>query len=186
MTTTLNKKLCGAAEAGSLEAVISLLALGADPKADDSSAIQEAAASGHLKIVKLLLPVSTPKVRKSLALRLAAKNGHLEVVRLLLPVSDPKSGKSSALQAAAEYGHLQIVKLLLPFSNCAHMLKDPDSSQSPGCDLLLSCLPPAHARKFMTAHPKANLPRTRAMLASDSLQQRPATSRKVATQRWRA
>ncbi len=176
--------LQAAAENGHLE-IVKLLLPVSDPKADNSFALQAAAEYGHLQIVKLLLPVSEPKAGGHWTLQLASMNGHLEIVRLLLPVSDPKSGKSSALQAAAEYGHLQIVKLLLPFSDCSHMLKDPDFIQSPGCDLLLSCSPPARARKFMTVHPKANLPRTRTMLAAEDLRHRPVATT-AAVKRLRA
>jgi len=93
--------------------VKALIDAGADPKADDSLALQWAAQSGHAEVVKMLIPVSDPKADDSLALRWAAQNGHAEVVKMLIPVSDPKADDSLALQWAAYYGHAEIVKMLI-------------------------------------------------------------------------
>ncbi len=174
-----------AAGNGHLE-IVKLLLPASDPKADDSLALQWAAMNGHLEVVKLLLPVSDPRANNSSALRWSAMNGHLEVAKLLLPVSDPRANNSSALRRAVESGHLEIVKLLLPFSNYAHMLKDPDFIQSPGCDLLLSCLPGSFIKQFMVDNPTLSLPRTTAMLAAQALSHKRAPTKRVTLRRARA
>ena len=74
-----------------------LIKEGADPKANNSYALQLAATKGHLEIVKLLIPVSDPKAGGSYALQLAATKGHLEIVKLLIPVSDPEVVKELGL-----------------------------------------------------------------------------------------
>ncbi len=176
MPTNLNDALADAAKAGLIDVVKQLLDEGVDPRADSSWALQYAAQSGQLEIIKLLLPTSNDKVYRSRALQDAAECGHLEIVRLLLPVSDPNICDSRALQYAAQNRHLEVVRLLLPFSDCEHMLKDPDFIQSPGCDLLFSCLPLSSARKFMAANPNADLPRTRAMLEAEGLRQHRVTT----------
>ena len=97
--------------------VKALIDAGADPKADDSVALQWAAYYGHAEIVKMLIPVSDPKADDSDALRGAAENGHAEVVKMLIPVSDPKADNSDALRGAAENGHAEVVKMLIPVSD---------------------------------------------------------------------
>jgi hypothetical protein len=72
------------------EVIEKLIKEGADPKSNNSYALQWAARNGHLEIVKLLIPVSNPKANNSYALQWAARNGHLEIVKLLIPVSNPK------------------------------------------------------------------------------------------------
>ncbi len=173
-----------AAKNGYLE-IVKLLLPVSDPKAYDSLALQRAAEDGPLETVRLLLPVSDSKAGNSLALRCAAQNGHLEIVKLLLKGSDPKAYGSLALRAAAKQGHLEIVDLLLPHSDCSNLFKLKWFTDSSACDILLSRLPASFVLEFMVTNPTLGLPRTSAMLASDSLQQRPTTSRKVATQRQR-
>jgi hypothetical protein len=112
-----DKVILGERRRITVDVVKELIEEGADPKADNSYALQLAAESGHIEIVRLLIPVSDPKSRNSQALRLAAKHGHTEIVKLLIPVSDPKAYNSYALQLAAKYGHTEIVKLLIPVSD---------------------------------------------------------------------
>jgi len=100
-----------------IDVIRELIEEGANPKADNSYALQWAANNGHTEIVKILIPVSDPKACDSYALQLAATNGHTEIVKILIPVSDPKARDSYALQWAAEYGHIDIVKLLIPVSD---------------------------------------------------------------------
>ncbi len=157
-----------------------------DPKAGDSLALLYAAQSGHLEIVKLLLPVSDHKAAGSWALQMAAKNGHLEIVKLLLPVSDPKAGDSLALTSAATNGHLEIIKLLLPLSDIDVVMLNTDFIETSGCDLLLSCLPLAKVTGFIATHQSLDLPRSRAMLAADSLSYRNVSSRRSPANRQRA
>ncbi len=116
MPTSPNKVFCAAIEQGDLASVKRMLNKGANPRAAASRPLWTAAASGHLKIVKLLLPLSDHKTGATSALRVAASNGHLEVVKLLLSIPDPKADTSTTLALAAESGHLEIVKLLLPLS----------------------------------------------------------------------
>ncbi len=156
MGIDLDRAFCRATTRGNLAQVAGFLAMGVDPKYGDSWALQEAAMLGHTEIVKLLLPLSDPKANASWALRVAAEQGHLEIVRLLLPLSD-------------------IDQVML----------DAAFIETNGCDFLLSCLPAPKARKLLAVNPEILFPRTRAMLDSASLQQRPATSHKVATQRQR-
>ncbi len=186
MPTKLDNALSEAARNGLLDEAKHLLEAGADPKAGNSYALRCAASAGHLEIVKLLLPVSDTKADDSLALQYAAQNGHLQIVKLLLPVSDPKSFGSSALRYAAGNGYTEIVKLLLPSSDITKIMLDSIFIQTSACDFILSCLSLAKVKEFLATHPSLVLPRARALLASDGLQQRPATSRKVATQRHRA
>ncbi len=198
MSTNLNKQLGAAVRNGSTEDVKRLLASGASAKANDSWALQAAAESGHLEIVKLLLPFVDPMESASWALRRAAANNHVAVVKLLLPVSDAQAGNSWALRwsacrgwlevvrillpvsapaannyesikLAAQHEHLDIVKLLLPFSPITEILTDTLFIEGSGCDLLLSCLPILLAKDFIVSHPRMDLPRTRAMLAAKSL-----------------
>ncbi len=177
--------LQAAAENGHLEAVKLLLPV-SDPTADSSWALQLAAENGHLEVVKLLLPVSDPKTDCSYALLCAARSGHLEIVKLLLPVSDHKSCDSWALPCAAQNGHMEIVKLLLPLSDITKIMMDLDFIRTDGCDLLLSCLPLPDVKEFVTIHPDIDFPRTRALLATESLRQRPAASSNVTKLRHRA
>jgi len=100
-----------AAGDGRTNCVKLLLAAGADPKAGNSSALREAAWSGHTEIVRLLIPLCDPKAGNSCALHNAAHNGHTDCVKLLLPVSDPKDFRS-ALKWASARGQTEIVELL--------------------------------------------------------------------------
>ena len=109
----VDQELVDAAQAGAAAQVSALLAEGADPMRESSSALRWAAKNGHGECVRLLLPMSDPTAEGSDALRLAAANGHAECVRLLLPFSDPKSDESWALRWAAHNGHVECVRLLL-------------------------------------------------------------------------
>ncbi len=79
---------------------------------------------------------------------------------------------------------MDIVKLLLPLSDTTKIMLDLDFIRTDGCDLLLSCLPLSDVKEFVTIHPDIDFPRTRAMLAAQSLSKRPAAA--TAAQRRRA
>ena len=115
--SSTDQELESVARAGAAAKVSALLAAGADPMRESSSALRWAAYNGHEECVRLLLPLSDAKAERSQALWLAAQNGHVECVELLIPVSDPKADRSYALRAAAHYGHAECVRLLLPVSN---------------------------------------------------------------------
>ncbi len=180
MRARFDKAFYEAATRGNLSLVVRYLALGVDPKYDDSRALRCAAGNGHLEIVKLLLPVSDPRADDSSALRCAAEGGHLEIVKLLLPVSNPKANRSGALRWASENGHLEVIKLLLPCSDYVVALEQPGFIYSPGCDVLLSCLPEPFIKQFMADHTDLDLPRTRATLNAQSLSSRNSTAKPAA------
>jgi tetratricopeptide (TPR) repeat protein len=102
----------------------SLLASGADVNAKDINgvtALWQAAANGHLDIVKVLLEsgANVNIQHKSLgvtALWMAAREGHTEIVKLLLAAgADVKAGAKDTytpLEIAKEKGHTEIIKLL--------------------------------------------------------------------------
>ncbi len=215
MPATINQRLLVAARLGNLSLAKSLLAKGADPRGEHSSALYMAAANGHPDVTKLLLPLSDPTANSSAALRSAAQNGRLEVVRLLLPFSHKKRDRSWALQVAAMNGHLEvtrlllpkpdakthvtvalrmavdrghfeIIKLLLPFANPYPLLSRRAFMITTGCDNLLSCMPQSYARKFMIANPDIAMPRTRAALAAEDLHHRIPLATPSTPQRRRA
>lgn len=100
----LNQELIDAAISGDREEIARLLALGADPFADESEALRAAAHKGHAECVRLLIPVSDPYADESGALRWAARHGQLECVKLLIPVPTPPPWihkRSSLLPIAA-------------------------------------------------------------------------------------
>ncbi len=178
--------LIEAADAGTANTVNRLLETCTNSRSSISWALRQAAGNGHVEVVKLLLPVSDSKVNNSLALQWAVENGHMEIIKLLLPVSDPKANRSWALRQAAENGHMEIVRLLLPHSDYTEALTHPGFIGSSGCDLLLSCLSEQFAKQFMVDNPDFDLPRTRAMLASQGLSNRESPIKSVATKRLRA
>ena len=121
--SSTDQELESVARAGAAAKVSALLAAGADPMRESSSALRWAAYKGHEECVRLLLPLSDAKAERSQAHWLAAQNGHVECVELLIPVYD-KAERSSAMRAAAYYGHVGCVRLLLPVSDAkAHRSK---------------------------------------------------------------
>ncbi len=186
MTIKLDHALSGYAADGKIDDVKHLIVEGASPRAKDSWALRSAALNGHLEIVKLLLPISDPKDNDSCALRCASMNSHLEIVKLLLPVSNPKARNSDALRWAANNGCLEIVKLLLPQSDPQLILADFHFQRSPGCDLLLACLPADFVKRFMADNPGLDLPRARAVLASQHLSTRKTTVKSANLRRARS
>lgn len=78
----LDQQLISRASAGDLPWAAKLLALGANPLAQSSLALREAAGNGHAECVRLLIPVSDPKAKGSYALQLAARNGHVGCVAM--------------------------------------------------------------------------------------------------------
>jgi hypothetical protein len=97
-----DKVILGERRRITVDVVKELIEEGADPKADNSYALQLAAKYGHTEIVKLLIPVSDPKACDNYALQLAAKYGHTEIVKLLIPVSDPKIYNSYVISMCGE------------------------------------------------------------------------------------
>ncbi len=137
------------------------------------NALANASQTGDLDGAKrLLVTGADPKSDVSWALQLAAKSGHLDIVKLLLPASDPKADYSGPLRHAAENGHLETVRLLLPYSDYVAALKHTPFTYSSGCDLLLSCLPEPFVKQFMNSNPDLDMPRTLASLAAQSLSDR--------------
>jgi ankyrin repeat protein len=85
------------------------------------SAVQAAAAGGHMEIVQLLVDsgadVNTQGGLYGSAVQAAAAGGHMEIVQLLVDsgadVNTQGGYRGSAVQAAAERGHMEIVQLLV-------------------------------------------------------------------------
>lgn len=80
-------------------------------------AIRDAAAAGHVDIVRLLLekPTVDPRTHGDYPLRAACAQGHLAVVEALLTDgrADPTSQNCHALRLAAAYGHVSVVERIL-------------------------------------------------------------------------
>ncbi len=170
---------------GHLEIVRLLLQVAHPVNSQVSHSLQHAVEIGHLEIVKLLLPFFH-QAKGCYALQIAAEIGHLEILTLLLPLFDPKENNSAALRLSATNGHLEIVKLLLPLSNVDKVFQHNGFTRTSGCDLLVSCFPPKHARLFMDTHKNLTMPRTRAMLATVSLGSRMVERKALPNARRRA
>lgn len=99
-------ELIDAATDGDTARVRELLTSGADPKADDNSPLQLAAANGHTDTVKILLQHGADR-RNSEALIEAAGAGYADVVGELVKDGVEASVLKKALQLASE-GHVQI------------------------------------------------------------------------------
>jgi ankyrin repeat protein len=110
-----NKIILGERKRINAEIIKKLINEGADPKVDNSFALQWASRKGYLEIVRVLLEAgANPKANNSHALHQAVVNNHLEIVRALLEHgADPKAENSYALRCAAEKGYLEITKLLI-------------------------------------------------------------------------
>lgn len=115
--TELDRDLIASALAGKPSRIMELLAQGANPRAECSSALRFAASKGSAECVKLLIPISNPMEEASQALFEAAKENFIDCLALLIPVSDPKADGSRALFAAASRGHPESVRLLMPVSD---------------------------------------------------------------------
>ena len=87
---------------------------GADIHADNK-ALQNAAWSGHLDVVKYLVEQEANiHANDEYALRWAAYNGHFDVVKYLIEHgADIHAENEDALRSAALEGHLDIVKYLI-------------------------------------------------------------------------
>ena len=107
-----------------MQALLALpLDRGVRPDEIDSEALRDAAANGHVAVVKelLALPLDRnvrPDAHENEALCLAAGHGHLTVVRLLLALPrdhgvDPGAQDNWALRFAARGGHIAVVQELL-------------------------------------------------------------------------
>ena len=89
--------------------------------ANKRSALQEAAAAGHVGVVKALLTAGADKDAKDAqgrtALMLAVEQGHVGVVKALLTARADKDARDenekTPLISAAEQGHVEIVEALL-------------------------------------------------------------------------
>lgn len=114
------QKLAAAAKKGNLEQLKILTAL--CNRKENTSALQHAAAKGHLQCVEFLIPKSTPKADDSWALQMAARYGHMQCVELLIPVSNPKAADSQALRGALENGQTHCVELLCDVSDSEQVL----------------------------------------------------------------
>jgi hypothetical protein len=111
-------ELRAAAREGHTAAVQALLASGsADPQADDSAALCDAACNGHLDSVRAFLADgrADPAACSSVALRKSAWCGHIAVVEALLQDgrADPAVDRSLALRTASRKGHVRVVRALL-------------------------------------------------------------------------
>ncbi len=84
----LDKVLADAAFANDVDEVRWALSDGANPLANDSYALRQAAYRGNTESVAILIPVSDPKAKDSGALQNAALENHRDVVDLLYKVSD--------------------------------------------------------------------------------------------------
>ena len=118
----LDIQLISRAAAGDLSRIMKLLAQGANPLAQNSRALREAAEHGHFECASLLIPLSDPRAPNSYGLQLASMNGHIACVEMLIPLSDPRSDDSLALYWAAKNGHLECMSRLIPVSNPSHAL----------------------------------------------------------------
>lgn len=101
---TKEADLIDAATYGDHERVSKLLESGVDPKTDDNSPLQLAAANGHFDTVRVLLSYGAEGNDRE-ALIEAAKSGYADVVGLLASHADAET-RREALQLASE-GHLQ-------------------------------------------------------------------------------
>lgn len=120
--TPLDKELCEAAQKGKVEEVKRLLSQGASPTApgDYEPVLHEAAAAGHLGVVRALLDAGAPASLASkygyTPLHRAAEDGRTDVVRLLLARGasvDQTAQHMTALTKASEKGREDSVRLLL-------------------------------------------------------------------------
>jgi len=119
--------LAWAAEAGHETIVRELLRRGASPERDrpeydeTPGPLQEAAAGGHVGVVKVLIDAGAEIDEESeyisSALELAARNGHVNVVEILLdrgartdPVDPPRK---DVVHEATANGHVDVVALLI-------------------------------------------------------------------------
>lgn len=84
----LDKALADAALANDVDELRWALTDGANPLANNSYALRQAASAGSTESVEILIPVSDPKANDSGALQYAALEGHRDVVDLLYQVSD--------------------------------------------------------------------------------------------------
>ncbi|KGO78302.1 hypothetical protein PITC_059150 [Penicillium italicum] len=121
----LNNALHYAALNGCIRSLVVLLRAGADinTRLNDKTALQAAAAGGHLEVVQTLLAAKAdvnapPTEFGRTALQAAAEGGHLKVVQTLLAAkadanAPPTKDSLTALQVAAARGHLEVVQTLL-------------------------------------------------------------------------
>lgn len=167
-----------AAETGDSPLIEALLAHGADPRFDESSALALAVEGGHIAAARRLLPLCDPLGAQRSALRAAAYFGRAELLELLIPASAPKPGESPnqaylwALESAIQQGNLDCARRLLP-------LCDPKENHSStlcraangaGVEAVLLLLPVSdassrdhHALRLACA--RADLPCAEALLA---------------------
>jgi len=112
----LNKQLIEASKDGNLSQVKSLIIEGADIHDWEDCALNEAAHSGHLEVVKYLVEDCEANVHPDdeCTLRWAAEGGHLEIVKYLVSKgANVHVGGNEALRKAVWKGHLDVVKYLV-------------------------------------------------------------------------
>lgn len=124
-TSVTVEEFLGAAAAGAMEQVLSLLKRGlVDTSYGYRLAFETAAEYGRAPLLRALLRCRQvdPGSTRNYAVRMAALYGHVEAVRILLADSrvDPSEYGNFALRMAAKQGFTKIVKLLL-----AHPRVDP-------------------------------------------------------------
>lgn len=172
----LNGRLLEAATSGSLSALESLVALGADPAAFDGQALSNAA-HGHPQCVRFLLPLCDPRSQDSQALRQAVIFGDAESVALLAPASDAPRFAGPLLLSAIHRGNPDILRALLPhldasindfdaLRKAAGSCRGPAGSQCVQA-LLESAPPPAELLQTLSRHARErSLPCAALLLAA--------------------
>jgi ankyrin repeat protein len=123
MASDANRKLCGAAECGSIAAIERLIAAGANPDAlvNDRTPLQWAARNSHVAAIAALLKagarVDGASRYGSTPLVFAAVNGHAAAIDVLLAagadVHCPNKMCNTALHWASMEGRLDAARALL-------------------------------------------------------------------------
>lgn len=128
--------LYNASRCGNVKEVKELLAVGANPYADDGRALEGAIEYGRIEVVKVLLiaegggeqlevlPTASPVFRSvyNFTLQKAVRYGQVEIVKVLLKAGTfPCTNIWGDIIYAAFYGRLEIMKMLIAIStkNCA-------------------------------------------------------------------
>jgi ankyrin repeat protein len=160
--TKISQKLIKASWDGDLDAVMELIALGANVNASNPNfgftALMGASARGYQKIVELLLlhgaDITKQDGELKSALIFAASQGHADIVDLLLKkgadINDRELHGLSAILLAAYNGYYDVVKILLNHSaNPNDIFKEeymplPDSSMSNGDSVLMFAIYGCH------------------------------------------
>ena len=103
------------ASRGHLEFVKFFISLGGDPRFEEDAPVREAAANGHIDVLKYLYKEFGADIhsKDDTALRVAAQNGHLEVVKYLCDAgADLHKHNDAAVCWASLFDHVEVVKYL--------------------------------------------------------------------------